>query len=215
MSEPRTVERFRKRTIWLHWIHTLAFLVLVVTGAILLVPGFGGVAAGGITRIIHRVCIIFFVGVPILYALFNPRTAWHFIKETLTWGKIDLGWLKAAPGYYFLNREEKMPPQGHVNGGQKMWQFVVLVSGVVFIISGALMLFFKNMISPAVFQWSVIAHDIAFILVFLMLLVHIYTGSLHPMMSESFKSMLNGKISPRYARNHYGKWFDKISVKSE
>ncbi|MEJ2740681.1 MAG: cytochrome b/b6 domain-containing protein, partial [Dehalococcoidia bacterium] len=157
----------------------------------------------------------FFVGIPILYALFNPRTAWHFIKETLTWGKGDLGWLMAAPGYYFLNREEKMPPQGHVNSGQKMWQFVVLLSGIVFLISGALMLFFKNMVSPAVFQWSVIAHDIAFVLVFLMLLVHIYTGSLHPMMSESFKSMLNGKISPRYARNHYGKWYDKISVKSE
>jgi formate dehydrogenase subunit gamma len=215
MSEPRTVERFRKRTIWLHWIHTLAFLILVVTGAILLVPGLGGVAAGGTTRIIHRICIIFFVGIPILYALFNPRTAWHFIKETLSWGKTDLGWLKAAPGYYFLNREEKMPPQGHVNGGQKMWQFVVLLSGVVFLISGALMLFFRNMISPEVFQWSVIAHDIAFILVFLMLLVHIYTGSLHPMMTESFKSMLIGKISPHYARSHYGKWFDKISAKSE
>ena len=215
MSEPRTIERFRKRTIWLHWIHTLAFLVLVVTGAILLVPGLGGVAAGGVTRIIHRICILFFVGVPVLYALFNPRTAWHFIKETLTWGKEDLGWLMAAPGYYFLSREDKMPPQGHVNTGQKMWQFVVLLSGGVFLISGALMLFFKNMVSSAVFQWSVIAHDIAFILVFLMLLVHIYTGSLHPMMTESFKSMWSGKISPRYARNHYGKWFDKISVKSE
>jgi formate dehydrogenase subunit gamma len=215
MSEPRTIERFKKRTIWFHWIHTLAFLILVVTGAILLVPGLGGVAAGGVTRIIHRICIIFFVGVPVLYGLFNPRATWHFIKETLTWGKEDMGWLMAAPGYYFLNREDKMPPQGHVNSGQKMWQFIVLLTGIVFVISGAIMLFFKNIVSPAVFQWSVIAHDIAFILAFLMLLVHIYTGSLHPMMTESFKSMLNGKISPRYAKNHYGKWYDKISAKSE
>jgi cytochrome b subunit of formate dehydrogenase len=127
------------------------------------VPGLGGVAAGGVTRIIHRICIIFFVGVPVLYGLFNPRATWHFIKETLTWGKEDLGWLTAAPGYYFLNREDKMPPQGHVNSGQKMWQFVVLLTGIVFVISGAIMLFFKGIVSPAVFQWSVIAHDIAYI----------------------------------------------------
>ena len=47
MTEPRVVERFKKRTIWLHWIHTAAFLVLIVTGAILFFPGLGEAAAGG------------------------------------------------------------------------------------------------------------------------------------------------------------------------
>ena len=47
MSEPRTIERFKKRTIWFHWLHTLAFILLVVTGAILIVPGLGGAAAQG------------------------------------------------------------------------------------------------------------------------------------------------------------------------
>ena len=214
MSQPRTIERFRKPTIWFHWIHTLAFLILIVTGAILVIPGLGGAAAGGVTRIIHRVCIILFVAPPIIYGILNPRITWHFIKETLTWGKDDIGWLKAAPSYYFGGPEDKMPPQGHVNTGQKLWQFIVLSTGILFLVSGFIMLFLKCSVSPAVFQWSVIVHDVAFILAFLMLLVHIYTGSLHPRMTESFRSMLNGKISVDYARHHYGKWYDKLSTKN-
>jgi formate dehydrogenase subunit gamma len=211
MSEPRTIERFRKRTVWFHWIHTLSFVILIITGAILFVPGLGGVAAGGVTRLLHRIFIVIFIGVPVIYAVFNPRITWHFIKETMTWGKDDIGWLMAAPTYYFGGPEESMPPQGHVNSGQKMWQFIVLFTGALFLISGFIMLFLKDIVVPEVFQWAVIAHDVAFILAFLMLLVHIYTGSLHPRMTESFRSMFDGKISVDYARHHYGKWYDKLS----
>jgi len=41
--------------------------------------------------------------------------------------------------------------------------------------------------------------------------VHIYMGAIHPIMNESFRSMLDGKISKKYAKSHYGKWYDEIS----
>ena len=215
MGEPRIVERFKKRTVWFHWVHTAAFILLIVTGAILLIPGFGEAAIGGVTRILHRIGIIIFIGLPIIYTIFNPRTTWHFIKETLTWGKDDLGWAKAAPGYYFGGPEDKMPPQGQVNSGQKLWQLVILATGAIFLISGFIMLFLKEIVAPEVFQWSVIAHDVAFILAFLMLLVHIYTGAIHPRMTESFNSMLDGKISVDYAKHHYKKWYDLIASRNK
>jgi formate dehydrogenase subunit gamma len=212
MTEPRVVERFKKRTIWFHWVHTLAFLVLIVTGAILFLPGLGGAAAGGLTRLIHRVAVVFFVGAPLLYFIFNPKMSLHFIKETLTWGKDDLGWVQAAPLYYFGGAEENMPPQGHVNTGQKMWQLVILATGLIFVITGFIMWFFKGTVPAGLFQWCVIIHDIAFLLAFLMLLVHIYLGVIHPRMTESLRSMLDGKISKSYAKSHYGKWYDEISA---
>lgn len=211
MAEARVVERFKKRTIWFHWMHTAAFLVLLVTGAILFFPGIGAPAAGGLTRFIHRIAVVFFVGAPIVYFFLNPRMSLHFIRETLTWGKEDLQWFLKAPDYYFGGAEEKMPPQGHVNTGQKMWQLVVLGTGILFLISGCLMWFFKDVLGPGVFQWGVIVHDIAFVLAALMLLVHIYLGIIHPRMTESLRSMWDGKVSKTYARNHYGKWYDEIS----
>lgn len=211
MSEPRVVERFKKRTIWFHWIHTAAFLALIVTGAILFFPGIGAPAEGGVTRIIHRIAVVIFVVAPVVYIFLNPRMALHFIKETLTWGKDDIDWVQAAPLYYFGGDEKKMPPQGHVNTGQKMWQLIVLGTGVLFLVSGFIMWFLKDIVSPSIFQWSVIVHDVAFLLAFLMLLVHIYLGVIHPRMTESLRSMWDGKISEKYARSHYGKWYKEVS----
>jgi len=211
MTQERVVERFRKRTIWFHWIHTAAFFLLVITGAILFIPGFGGVAAGGWTRIIHRLAAVIFVGVPIVYFPFNPRISMHFIRETFTWDKGDFKWLKAAPDYYFGGEEDKMPPQGHINTGQKMWQLVVLGTGAIFLITGIIMWFLKGSVAEALFQWCVIAHDIAFVAALTMLLVHIYLGAIHPRMVESFRSMIDGKISVTYAKHHYGKWYDEVA----
>ena len=211
MAEARVIERFKKRTVWFHWVHTASFLVLLITGAILFLPGLGGPAAGGITRSIHRIAVVFFVGVPIVYFIINPKMSLKFIKETLTWGKGDFQWICRAPDYYFGGDDSKMMPQGHVNTGQKMWEFIVLATGMLFVLSGFFMWFLKDVLSPGVFQWFVIVHDIAFILAFLMLLVHIYTGSLHPRMTESLRSMWDGKVSKTYASSHYGKWYDEIA----
>ncbi|MDD5095539.1 MAG: cytochrome b/b6 domain-containing protein [Dehalococcoidia bacterium] len=210
-AEERTIERFRKRTIWFHWINTAAFVTLLITGMFLFLPGLGVVAQGGITRVIHRIAAVIFVLGPIVYFFTNPRMSLHFIKETLTWGKDDFNWMKAAPDYYFGGDETKMPPQGHVNTGQKMWQGVVIGTFILFVATGTIMWFFKGEVSSEVFQWCLVIHDLAFIAGITMLLVHIYLGAIHPRMTESMRSMLDGKISKHYAKSHYGKWYDSIS----
>lgn len=209
MKRPRTVERFRMRTVWFHWVHTTAFLALIITGMILFVPWFGPVAAGGATRVIHRIFAVIFIAGPIVYFPFNPKESIHFIKESIFYGLGDLGWMMAAPDYYFGGPEHKMPPQGHSNTGQKMWQTVILLTGGVFLITGAIMWFFRGSVSPAVFQWCMVLHSVAFFLAFVMLLVHVYLGAIHPRMTESFRSIMDGKISIHYARSHYGKWYEE------
>jgi formate dehydrogenase subunit gamma len=211
MLERRTVERFKKRTIWFHWIHSAAFLALLITGGILFLPGCGAAAAGGTTRLIHRIAAVVFIGAPVIYFFLNPRMSLRFIKETLTWGRDDVKWVRQAPDYYFGGDEERMPPQGQVNTGQKMWQFIALASGVLFLVSGLIMWFLRDALATGAFQWAVIVHDDAFILALLMFLVHIYLGVLHPRMTESLRSMWDGKISEKYARSHYGKWFEETT----
>jgi len=73
-----------------------------------------------------------------------------------------------------------------------------------------IMWFLKGIVPTAVIQWCTIAHDLSFIAAFVMLLVHIYLGIIHPRMTESFRSMVDGKISVHYARSHYGKWYDEM-----
>jgi cytochrome b subunit of formate dehydrogenase len=92
-----------------------------------------------------------------------------------------------------------------------MWQAVCIGSWILFLISGAVMWFFRGDVSPGIFQWFLVVHSVVFVVAFLMLMIHVYLGSIHPRMTESMSSMLNGKISPTYAKHHYGKWYDEIT----
>ncbi len=119
-------------------------------------------------------------------------------------------WLRAAPRYYFLADEKSMPPQGHMNTGQKMWWFMVIFFSIVFVITGFIMWVFKESAPYEALRWAVFAHDVAFIATGTMFLLHIYLGVVHPLMRGSWASMARGKVNAEYARSHYRKWYDEV-----
>jgi formate dehydrogenase subunit gamma len=210
------VEKYRRPVRYLHWIHTGAFCTLFLTGLVLFIPALGFLAEDSWTRVIHRVAAAVFVIAPIIYLILDPGSAVRGLKMAFTWGRDDIGWLKAAPVYYFQGKEENMPPQGAMNTGQKMWWFLVVVFGVILVITGAVMWFAKISAPSALLQWMVFVHDVSFIITGAMLFVHIYLGVFHPMMRESWGAMANGYISSEYAKAHHGKWYtENIESKAE
>lgn len=208
------VEKYRKPVRILHWVHAGAFVVLFLTGLVLFIPPLGALAQDGWTRLLHRIAAFVFVVAPLIYIPMNWKTTLNGIKEAFSWGVEDLGWLKAAPRYYFLCDEEAMPPQEHMNTGQKMWWLLVIVFGLVFLITGAVMWFAKTAAPPALLQWMVFIHDVAFIVVGVMFFVHIYMSVVHPLVrplrTGAWSSMARGKVSVDYAKSHHGKWYEKI-----
>jgi formate dehydrogenase subunit gamma len=158
---------------------------------------------------IHMAAAVVFIAVPLVYYFLEPKTTAGFIRETFHWGKEDLKWTLAAPGYYFGGAADKMPPQGHVNAGQKLWQSLIIITGLLFVFTGAVLWFFRLTIPVKAYQWVLLVHGSLFVIMFVMLLVHIYLGVFHPRFSEAFRAILDGKISPSYARAHYPLWFEK------
>lgn len=208
-----TVERYRKPTRILHWIHAGAFLLLVVTGIILFIPALTPALTQGssLTRVLHRLGAVVFILIPLFYLLTNWKATWAAVKEAFTWGAEDFGWVAAAPRYYFLGDEGSMPPQDHMNTGQKLYWLTTLLTGVLFVITGGLMWFFKNSVPQGVFQWSVFVHDVAFIVLLNMFFLHLYLSVIHPLMAGIFWSMVTGKVPVKYARSHHAKWYARIS----
>ncbi len=204
------IERYRKPTRVLHWVNTVSFSILFLTGLVLFVSALGPLAEGSWSRLIHRVAAVAFVIAPLIYILMNWKATWHGVKEAFVWGSEDLGWMMAAPRYYFLNDEEAMPPQGHMNSGQKLWWLMVLVFGIVFLLSGTVMWAFKTSAPAALLQWMVVLHDIAFVATGAMLFVHIYLSVIHPLMAGALDSMTRGKVSVEYARSHHAAWFKDV-----
>jgi formate dehydrogenase subunit gamma len=208
--EDRIVRRFRKSTLVLHWVHTAVFIALAVTGSIILSQG-SGYSNIYLAVILHRAMAGFFIVMPIVIYFLEPLSTAGFIRETFAWSREDLRWVLSAPNYYFGGPEEKMPPQAHINAGQKLWQVVIIITGLLLTVTGIALWGFRFSLPVTVHQWLLFAHTIAFIIVFLVCLLHIYLAVLHPRFRESFRSMLDGRISPSYARTHYRKWFDKQS----
>ncbi|UCH42994.1 MAG: cytochrome b/b6 domain-containing protein [Dehalococcoidales bacterium] len=210
----KEVERYRKPTRILHWVHGGAFVMLFLTGLILFVPALGVLAQDGWSRVLHRAAAILFVSAPLIYLPLNGKATLRGLKDAFTWSKEDLGWLKAAPRYYFLGDDKTMPPQAHMNTGQKMWWLMTIVFGLVFFITGLIMAVLDTVIPAAVMQWMVFIHDIAFIVTGCMLLVHIYLSVIHPLMrplrTGAWSSMARGKVSAEYARSHHVKWYNQI-----
>jgi len=209
------IERYRKPTRILHWVHAGAFVILFLTGLILFLPPVAILAQDSWTRLIHRIVAVVFVVAPLIYIPMNWKATWKGVKNAFSWGIEDIGWLKAAPRYYFLSDEKAMPPQPHMNTGQKMWWFMALVFGIIFVITGAIMWFSKTTAPAALLQWMVFIHDIAFIVTGAMLFVHIYLSVAHPLMrptrTGAWSSMARGKVSVEYAKSHHGKWYNEVA----
>ena len=206
--EQRTIERLRKRTIWIHWLHTASFVVLSITGALMFFH-LTGMRGGQQIRTVHRITAVFFVAAPVLYSFFDPKAAMTFLEEAFHWHRDDIAWLKLSVRYYF-GGQEPMPPQDRINGDQKLWQLVVIITGGVFILTGVSLWFFKLKVPIGLYQWVLLTHAAAFVAISLMFLVHFYLRTLHPRFEESLSSMLDGKVSEPYARKHYPKWYDRI-----
>ncbi len=213
--------RYSQPVRFLHWIYAGAFLVLFLTGLILFIPALDTLASGGWTRMFHRGAAVLLIFEPVTYLILYPKAAWRGIKEAFIWNKSDFDWVRAAPRYYFLLDEKAMPPQEHMNTGQKLWWLMVIVSGVTFTVTGVLILISKALPSEALFEWSIMLHDIAFISTGCMLFLHIYLSVIHPLMrplrNGPWNSMVHGTVSREYARSHHGKWYEetkKVDIKN-
>ena len=209
------VEKYRKPIRILHWIHSGAFVLLFLTGLILFIPGLSFLAEDSWTRIIHRIGAAIFVVIPLVYLIINPRSVANGLKQAFTWTKDDIGWIKALPRYYFNGDDSTMPPQGEMNTGQKMWWFIVVVFGILFVITGVIMWFAKDAAPAGLLQWMTFIHDISFIVAGAMFFVHIYNGVVHPLFNEAWGAITGGKISAGYARKHHGKWYAEVTKGKE
>ena len=205
------VEKYNKAIRVLHWIHSGAFVLLFLTGLVLFIPALGFLAEDSWSRLIHRIAAAIFIIAPIIYLILDPKSAGRGLKQVVNWNADDVGWLQAAPRYYFMGDEKGMPPQGSMNTGQKMWWFIIVVFGIIFVITGIIMWFGKEAAPLSVLRWMVFIHDVSFIVSGAMFFLHLYLGVFHPLMTESWKAMTTGKISAEYAKAHHGQWYEEVT----
>ena len=188
-----------------HWIGVLTFVVLLFSGIALLVPPLAFLAAGGTSRLIHRIAVIPFILLPLLYVVLNPRQAKELLVESFTFTRDDLEWFKHMPAYFF-GRTKGLPPQGRINAGQKLHHATTFLMFVTVAVSGFVLLWGKGQLGPDGLALTAMVHDLSMLGLTVMMIGHLYFTFVY----DALSSMLTGFVTEEYARMEHPKWLEEL-----
>jgi formate dehydrogenase subunit gamma len=213
----RQISRFSTSEVIAHAVHTLCFVLLILTGAALYMPqlSFLGGIFGGLhgSRMVHRIAAFFFVAAPLIItfiALFMEKgKVQENLRELFSFDKDDLKWMLAFP-LYFFGGPDKMPPQPKFKAGERVKGWLDIFGCGVMIVTGALMVW------PAYFpaglvRASIVLHDIFFFVLTATFIFHTYLALVF--FKGAWTGMVYGTQSEEYVKHHHAKWYDKLRAR--
>lgn len=189
----------------LHWLVAIFFILSLLSGFGLyspwlyrwLTPIFGG---GPMTRFLH----------PWFGLLFDVFFIFQFLNwlVPMSWTKSDGRWMRRLKEYT-TNREKVEPPDvGFFNGGQKIYFWLIVLSGLLFFLSG-IPLWFDDAFPRWLVAVSYVVHDIAALIMLAGFIIHIYEGT--AAQPGTFQSMTNGTVSEAWAWTHHPAWYREVT----
>src|SRR6267143_1675414 len=189
----------------LHWLVALAFVLSLLSGFAVyspwlfrfLTPIFGG---GAMTRFLHPWFGLFF-DIFFLFQFLN----WC---APMVWTEADRRWLKRIKAYTTNKDKVESEDVGFFNGGQKLYFWAIVLSGVLFLITGLLMRF-DNAVPRWIVAISYVVHDLAGLLMLAGFIIHIYEGT--AAMPGTFRAMTNGTVTRKWAWTHHPAWYRDVT----
>lgn len=185
----------------LHWGVAVFFLLAFLSGFALYTPWlyhmftpvFGG---GPTTRLLHPWFSLGFV-------LFFALQVLNWIRP-MTWTSADSRWIRRIKTY--VTNEEKVEAEdvGFFNGGQKAYFWTIVMSALVFLISG-LPMWFPELFGRVAVAIGYVLHDVAALAMLVGFIVHIYESTAQQ--PGTFQAMTRGTVSRRWAWTHHPAWY--------
>ncbi|MGZ4853999.1 MAG: formate dehydrogenase subunit gamma [Candidatus Angelobacter sp.] len=189
-----------------HWINSIAYTYLMLTGLALFTPlayWLAYVLGGPATiRYWHP-----WVGLVYLATIFWMHRMW---KRDMQKIPEDEQWSKNIRAYA-ENRDEMMPPQGRFNAGQKQFWWVMLYCTFILLITGIIMWIPEKM--PPSLHWVlpiiIFIHSATALITIAAFIIHVYMSVW--VTPGSVKAMVEGQVSTSWARTHHRLWYEKIT----
>jgi formate dehydrogenase subunit gamma len=185
-----------------HAVAALSYLYLALTGLALWTPALFwlAIALGGgfLSRLLHPwVGVVFSVGVGWMY------TKWRSDMRTTD---ADRAWRRSIAAYV-RNEDDRVPPAGRFNYGQKQL-FWVMVWGALALLVTGLVLWVPETMPLALRQLAMAVHAIASIVTIAALIVHVYMGI--AVVPGSMDAIVHGEVTTAWARQHHPLWADEV-----
>jgi formate dehydrogenase subunit gamma len=191
------------------WIAGLSYIYCLITGLAFWSPYLFWLAiivGGGPTaRFWH----------PWFGLVFTASLLWMYKiwRSDLLTTDADRAWWKAAQ-YYIRNEDEKLPPIGRFNYGQKLFFWLMFYGVILLLLSGFLLWFVESI--PWSSRWlrylAVAVHVASGLATIGAFIIHVYMGT--AMVRGSFTSMIRGEVASSWAKTHHRLWYDQVTRKT-
>jgi len=202
----RMIERFTLAERWAHWVMGISFVVLGITGLIILfgkfvlLPVIGYTLFAWLTALaknLHNfVAPLFIVSLLVFIVI--------YARDNLP-EKGDGNWL--ANGWKMFGGAHL--PAGRFNAGEKVWFWVgVVVLCLILAVTGLILLFPNFDQVRSTMQQASIIHAIASIFVIALGAGHIYMGTIG--VEGAYRNMVGGVTDETWAKEHHELWYNEV-----
>jgi formate dehydrogenase subunit gamma len=189
-----------------HWLAGFSYIYCLLTGLAFWSPYLFWLAAlvgGGATaRFWHPWAgVVFTISVLWMYKLW---------RKDMRMTDADRAWSRSMQ-YYVENQDEKLPPVGRFNFGQKTYFWLVLFGAILLFFSGLGLWFVESI--PWSLRWvrhlAIAVHVLAALATIGGFIIHVYMGT--AMVRGSFSSIVTGEVSSDWAKHHHRLWYERIT----
>jgi formate dehydrogenase subunit gamma len=188
----------------IHWSVAVLFFLCLFTGLPVWTPIFGWMATlfGGLA-----VCRWLHPWSGVAFAVASLVMFVHWFSEMHLTGR-DKEFLSPGGMIRYFRYQGEDPEVGKYNGGQKLLFWAAALGALGLLLSGVVM-WFPELFGQFVRELSYVAHDVAFILFFAMIIGHIYLGTAAE--PGTFGSMVRGTVTKEWARLHHPRWYREVT----
>jgi formate dehydrogenase subunit gamma len=193
-----------------HWVAAISYIYLLLTGLAFWSPWLFWIAmllgGGQISRTLHPWAGLIFTAAVLYMAVLWARQM--RITET------DKAWWRSLREY-ITNHDERMPPAGRYNAGQKLLFWGFFYCALLLLASGVILWFTEQV------PWNlrdlryaaVLVHPIAALLTIALFMLHVYMSVFAE--RGAFGSMIHGDVSENFARRYHPGWYQEVVRSSE
>ena len=193
-----------------HWLGALAYMYCLLTGLAFWSPYLFWMAVivggGTIARFWH----------PWVGLVFTASLLWTFSqwRRDMVIDADDRVWAKKIDAY-IKNEDDKLPPVGRFNWGQKLFFWGMVYSTILLLFSGVVLWYTETL------PWSfhvvryiaILIHASAALITIGLFLIHVYMSTV--LEEGSLASMIRGTVTRAWAWTFHRKWYCEVTGRSD
>jgi formate dehydrogenase subunit gamma len=201
----RYVRRYDDRTRLFHWAVAILFFCAGLSGLALFHPAFfffSHLFGGGTwDRILHP-----FLGLAMVLAFVPVFT---MLWRDNRWRRQDTEWLDASSAL-LRGHDERMPPVGRYNAGQKIIFWGATACLLVLLVTGFLFWqpWFADAVPIPLRRVMALLHAFAAFVLVMLIIIHVYSTI---WIKGSLRAMTRGTVNEAWASHHHPQWEREIT----